>query len=299
MGLTTKFNIALLLTSALGLTLAGYFANQLLERNAREEVLLQAGIMMEAASAIRSYTVEEIRPLLTLQMKRQFLPQTVPAYAATKNITGMREHYADYTYKEATLNPTNPADRATDWEADVVEWFRNHPEQESMVGERDAVNGKSLYMARPIQITNPTCLACHSTPDKAPVTLVDLYGDSNGFGWKQDEIVGAQIVSVPMSVPLARAERAWRSFMIGLGAIFALVALVINLMLYFIVIRPVNRMARIADQVSKGQDDAPAFEVVGRDQIASLGRSFNRMRVSLGSAMQMLEQTMNGGEPAP
>ncbi|MCF7992486.1 MAG: DUF3365 domain-containing protein [Thiohalocapsa sp.] len=298
MGLTAKFNIALLLTSAAGLTLAGYFANQLLQQNAREEVLLQAGIMMEAATAIRSYTVEEIRPLLTLQMKRQFLPQTVPAYAATKNIRGMRESYADYTYKEAALNPTNPADRATDWEADVIEWFRNHPEQQSIIGEREAVNGKALYLAKPIQITNPTCLACHSTPQEAPETLIALYGDSNGFGWQLDEIIGAQIVSVPMSVPLARAERAFRTLMFGLAGIFVFVALVINVMLYYIVIRPVNRMARIADQVSKGQDDATPFEVAGRDQIASLGRSFNRMRVSLGSAMEMLEQTM-GAERTP
>jgi len=71
---------------------------------------------------------------------------------------------------------------------------------------------------------------------------------------------------------------------------------VVNLLLYFIVIRPVNRMAAIADQVSKGDEQAPAFATRGRDQIASLGRSFNRMRVSLGSAMQMLEQTMDDGK---
>ncbi|WP_373506517.1 DUF3365 domain-containing protein [Thiocapsa sp.] len=293
MGLTTKFNIALVSTSALALLLAWNFANRLLQQNARDEVLLQAGIMMEAASSIRSYTVEEIGPLLTLQMKRQFLPQTVPAYAATKNIRGMRAAYEDYTYKEAALNPTNPADRATDWEADIIEWFRNHPDQLSLIGERNAVNGQSLYLAKPIQITNPTCLACHSTPDQAPATLIERYGANNGFGWQLDEIIGAQIVSVPMSVPLSRAQRAVDSLMLGLAGIFVVVGLVINLMLYYIVIRPVNRMAGIADRVSKGQEDAPPFKVTGRDQIASLGRSFNRMRVSLGSAMEMLEQTMN------
>lgn len=208
MGLTTKFNIALVSTSALALLLAWNFADRLLQQNARDEVLLQAGIMMEAASSIRSYTVEEIGPLLTMQMKRQFLPQTVPAYAATKNIRGMRAAYEDYTYKEAALNPTNPADRATDWEADIIEWFRNHPDQSSLIGERDAVNGQSLYLAKPIQITNPTCLACHSTPDQAPATLIERYGANNGFGWQLEEIIGAQIVSVPMSVPLARAAGA-------------------------------------------------------------------------------------------
>lgn len=295
MGITTKFNIALLLVSALGLAAAGWLSHRLLQDNARDEVLLQAGIMMETAAAIRAYTVDEIRPLLTMQMKRQFLPQTVPAYAATKNIRGMRESYAEYTYKEAALNPTNPADRATDWEADIVEYFRNNPDATEVVGQRTAARGEALYMARPIRINDETCLACHGTPAEAPETLLARYGDSNGFGWQMDEVIGAQVVSVPMSVPMARADRAFRTLMIGLAAVFLAVMLVVNLLLYFIVIRPVNRMAAIADQVSRGDEGAPPFATKGRDQIASLGRSFNRMRLSLGSAMEMLEQTMGEG----
>jgi len=296
MGITTKFNIALLLVSALGLGAAGWLSQRLLQDNARDEVLLQAGIMMEAATAIRGYTVEEIRPLLTMQMKRQFLPQTVPAYAATTNIRGMRESYAEYTYKEAALNPTNPADRATDWEADIIEWFRNHPEETELVGHRRATQGEALYMARPIRIDDRTCLACHGAPGEAPQTLLARYGDSNGFGWQMGEVIGAQVVSVPMSVPLERAEHTFRHLTMVLASVFLALVLVVNLLLYFIVIRPVNRMAAIADQVSKGDEQAPAFATRGRDQIASLGRSFNRMRVSLGSAMQMLEQTMDDGK---
>jgi protein-histidine pros-kinase len=293
MGLTTKFNLALLVTFVMGLTLAAWFSHQLLQDNAREEVLLNAEIMMEAASAIRGYTADEVRPLLTLQIKRRFLPQSVPAYAAMKNIDGMRETLRDYRYKEAALNPTNPADRAVDWEADIIAWFRDNEDAQSLVGERDAVNGRALYYARPIRIVDPSCLGCHGHPDDAPATLIARYGDNNGFGWQLNETVGAQIVSVPMSVPLARAERALGALLMGMTAIFFLVALVINLMLHFIVVRPVNRMARIADQISRGEDEAPSLEVAGRDQIASLGRSFNRMRLSLGSAMKMLEETMD------
>jgi protein-histidine pros-kinase len=37
--------------------------------------------------------------------------------------------------------------------------------------------------------------------------MVDLYGSSNGFGWKAGEVVGAAIVSLPMRVAQARAQR--------------------------------------------------------------------------------------------
>ena len=43
--------------------------------------------------------------------------------------------------------------------------------------------------------------------------MVEKYGPANGFGWQLGEVVGAQIVSVPMAVPLARAHQAWRVFM--------------------------------------------------------------------------------------
>ena len=36
--------------------------------------------------------------------------------------------------------------------------------------------------------------------------MIALYGSQNGFGWKPGEIIGAQIVSVPMSTSAVRAE---------------------------------------------------------------------------------------------
>ena len=30
--------------------------------------------------------------------------------------------------------------------------------------------------------------------------MVALYGNKNGFGWKLDETIGAQIISVPMDI---------------------------------------------------------------------------------------------------
>ncbi len=113
---------------------AGYISYTVLHKHAREEVLTHAGMMMEAALAIRGYTVKEIRPLLTLQMKRDFLPQSVPSYAATQNFNSVRENHPEYTYKEAALNPTNPRDQATDWEADIIQAFRNDAEITELSG---------------------------------------------------------------------------------------------------------------------------------------------------------------------
>jgi protein-histidine pros-kinase len=289
MGLRLKFNLVLLGVFGLGLLASGYLSYTLLERNARDEVTRNAGLMMEAALAIRSYTIEQVRPHLELQLMRVFLPQSVPAYAATETLNTLRKKYADYGYKEATINPTNPRNRAGDWENDLIRVFREKPDTAELLGERDTPTGRALYIARPIQITNPACLTCHSTPEAAPATMLKLYGAANGFGWKHNEIVGAQIVSVPMSLPIRNARSAFLTFMGSLTAVFALAFVVLNIMLTRIIVRPVSRMSAAADAVSVGNFEVPEFAEVGKDEIAQLGRAFNRMRRSLQAAMKLIE----------
>jgi HAMP domain-containing protein len=125
--------------------------------------------------------------------------------------------------------------------------------------------------------------------DAAPKTLSDRYGPANGFGWKLNEVVGAQVVSVPTDVPVQRARAAFRNLMLSIGAIFVVLGLVLNAMLLWMVIVPVSRLAKLADRVSLGAMDVPDFHVRSRDEIRVLADSFNRMKKSLVQAMKMLE----------
>src|SRR6185295_7511015 len=124
----------------------------------KQEVLDHARLTMEQAVAVRAYTNNQIRPLLETQLKYTFLPQTIPAYSATEVLATLAKSFPDYGYKEATLNPTNPRDRAVDWEADLVGRFRTQADQKELVGQRDTPLGRVLYIARPLRITNPACL---------------------------------------------------------------------------------------------------------------------------------------------
>jgi protein-histidine pros-kinase len=245
--------------------------------------------MMEAAVAVRSYTSAQINPLLKTQMKYSFLPQSVPAYSANEYFKQLRKKFPDYTYKEATLNPTNPINRATDWEADIVNNFRQSPGQTEMVGERDTPNGRALYIARPLKVKDASCLECHDTAETAPRTVIERYGADNGFGWKVNDILTAQIVTAPMQLPLQRAKTAFIAFMGSLAVIFAMIFLALNAMLILLVIRPVKRLSKMADEVSLGNMEVPEFQISGKDEIAKLAESFSRMRKSLVQAIKMLE----------
>jgi protein-histidine pros-kinase len=289
MKLIWKFNLVLLGIFVLGFAISGYVSYRVLQANAREEIVQNARLMMEAALSSRTYTNTQVKPLLETQLKYAFLPQTVPAYAATEVFNEMRKKHPDYGYKEATLNPTNPRDRASDWEADIVNAFRQSKDNVEMVGERDTPTGRALYLARPIQITSGACLVCHSTTEVAPKTMIDQYGSANGFGWKMNEVIGAQVVSVPMSVPIKRADETFRTFMLSLAGVFVVTFVLLNAMLHVMVIRRVTRLSAIADQVSLGNLDAGEFRTRSSDEIGVLTEALGRMKVSLVQAMKMLE----------
>ncbi len=289
MKLLAKFTLVFIVVFGVGLALAGWAARQFLEHNAQEQELQQARLMMENMLSARTYTSKQIKPLL-LQVQahdHSFLPQTVPAYAATESFSYLRASYPDYQYKEATLNPTNLRDRAVDWETDLINNFRNNPKKQEIFGVRPTPIGPSLFLARPIVATAP-CLECHDQPKGAPAAMIRAYGTANGFGWKAGETVGAQVVSVPMSVPLSRADAGFRELMLSLSAIFLATLVLLDVLLYLTVVRPVVRLSKMADQISLGNFDTPELPASGKDEIAVLGGSFNRMRRSLEKAINML-----------
>ncbi|HJU16027.1 MAG TPA: DUF3365 domain-containing protein [Stellaceae bacterium] len=289
MGLKAKFNLVMLAAFLVGLALAASLSYAIVQKNAREATLQQARIMIDAASAVRGYTDKEVGPLLAAQNSVRFLPQTIPFFAAQTVLRGLPASYRDYAYKEAALNPKNPADQATEWEADIIAAFQNSPDKRELITERDTPEGPTLNLARPVRLDNEGCLSCHSTPQKAPSSMIDLYGTKGGFGWKQGEVVGAQIVTVPMTVAFDKAHRLFLVLIGGVAAVFAATLLLLNLLLHFLIVRPVRKISAVASEVSLGNLDIPEYQPRGRDEIASLASSFNRMRRSLMGAMRMLE----------
>ena len=219
-----RFNLLFLpiLVAAIGATAAIVHSN--LQEGAQQQVVSMAKVMLETARASRKYTTEQIAPLLErLQPSdQQFHPQSIPFYAATEAFNYFRQTHPDFAYKEAAPNPTNPRDRTVDWEADIVNEFRNDTSKKELIGRRDTPLGPSLFISTPIKVDDASCLQCHSTPDKAPPGMVKLYGNANGFGWQSGDIIGAQIVSVPAALTEKLADNAFQSifwWLIGIGIV--------------------------------------------------------------------------------
>jgi HAMP domain-containing protein len=287
MNLLLRLNVVFVIAFAVAGLIAQQLCASLQQADARREVLATAGLMLDSALASRAYTADEIDPLLVSHMQDGFPPQSIPFYAATQTFNQLRKLHPDFTYKEATLNPTNPRDRATDWEADIIDQFRNHPNSQQIQGERATPMGRSLYLARPIR-ARPECLGCHGVASAAPATLLARYGHDNGFGWAANEVVGAQIVAVPFADAVEGARRLFSGVTAVIVGVLVALWAILNATVYWMVLRPLRQMTRHADEVSLGQATGVQFTSERSDEIGALGQAFERMRKSLEKAMKMI-----------
>lgn len=291
MKLLTRFNLLFIVTFGFGMAVSLWLANTFLQRQAEDRVRSESELIAQAASATRHYTEDQVKPLLTRLQKREskFLAQGVPTYAVLQVFQYLHKANPEYIYKDAMLNPTNPADRALGWEVDVINEFRSDPTRQEIARERSSEAGGSFFFARPIIISDSqqACLECHSTPSRAPAAMIRQYGPDNGFGWKTNEILGVQIISVPGAVPLEMAHTALKTLFLYLGLAAILMLLLLDALLLVTVIRPVAKLSRMADEISQGRpgEDLP---VRGRDEISILALSFNRMRRSVARMLNML-----------
>jgi hypothetical protein len=284
-----RFNLVFVPVVVVGLGLTFWIVRGQLQRDADEQVLVNAHLMLETARALRVYTSDQVAPILNRQDQElasvrdalellrsqpaplatprsadhearakghfpspivvqqawgavgsqlprippaQFHPQTIPFYAATEAFNYLRQRYSAYNYKEAALNPTNPRDRTTDWEADIVNVFRADPRRTEVAGNRDTPLGPVFYVSAPIR-AEASCLECHGDPAQAPAAILKAYGNANGFAWKVDEIIGAQVVTVARDVAMRLADRALDSVVKWLCWSLVGIVVVVNLYLFF------------------------------------------------------------------
>jgi protein-histidine pros-kinase len=305
MSLLTKINLWLCATFLVFLAAALLLTRMAMREDARGDAIEEARLLMDSAQAARDYTASEIEPVLDAKpapakapggkartvfdvAAPTFHPQTIPAYAATQVFESLRRKRPQYAYREATLNATNPRDRAAGWEVDVIDHFRNDPKAQELVNERATEMGPSLYLAKPIRVEDSECLVCHDTAAAAPPAVLRQYGSANGFGWHLHETVGAQIVSAPLDEALAGADRVILVVAGVLTALFVLLFVVVNLVVRAVVLRPIATLARAAESISTGHPVDVNLNVPGHDEISALCRAFDRMKTSIDKSMALL-----------
>jgi HAMP domain-containing protein len=276
--------------------------NSLFSNYASRQIDSKASHLMDSMDAVRQYTSNHIDPIISPlnQVSDQFLPESIPFFSSQRVFAYLKANpeYENYSYREAALNPTNPLDQADPLETQLIRTFRADADLTVLTGIRQTAGGSSHYIARPIRVSDQKCLTCHSTHQAAPKSLVATYGNENGFSWRLGEVVGAQVVSVPIDAIYKAKHDS-----LGLVGIFNLAAYAVTsvVLMGFIsrgIVRPMREIAARAFEASIHPDRIEFSEKHRADEIGRIAQSFERMKQSLLIAMQMLKNPgQDHGDP--
>ena len=278
----------LLIVFVLALFAGGGGFYVLLERAALNNAGQEAALMLSSAMAVRGYTTKHIMPNFQKLNDAVFHEETVPAFAAQTVFRTVSAGDNAYTYREAALDPTSVTDRAGPFEVDLIRQFRNNGQLKELRGVIDQSGQRLFYLARPIQITDPKCILCHDTPQRAPKLMVAKYGPNNGFGWKLGDIVGVQMLTVPVTQQFRSTLELVGILMGGLALIFAVAYFALTAAMEATVASPLDNLAKAADQASRSTASTPELSTAGAQEIRVLAEAIQRLRVSLAKALTKL-----------
>lgn len=285
-----------------------------IQAQAEQTVRERAEIVLTAMQSARDYTQNNIQPLVASQLNSptttndRFSQEIIPNFAARSIFANFKDQdpsFQDYLYKEAAVNPTNPVDQADDFEAQLFVQLQplTSAPPEKLSGYRTLEGTKLFYLARPLIMTDASCLDCHGNPSNAPQPLLDTYGDRNGFGWNLNEIVATQMVYVPADRIFARGRQNLLTVAKTFLSIFGALFIMINLLLWRTVIRPLQILTGTAKQIStypinSGQtvpceDVALRALTIRNDEPGQLARAFQYMIHVLRQREQDLQQAVN------
>ncbi|MEC5387910.1 DUF3365 domain-containing protein [Uliginosibacterium sp. H3] len=309
MRIETRFGWIIAFCFVLGVSIAGYVSYTLESRQARDEVMQKAQMLLDTALAVRSYTVDEVAPVVKEAEAAhasgtdagKFRAQQVPSFAAQSAMRRLTKNYPEYTYRETSLNPTNIVDRASDWEVGLIRAYQDDGKLKELSGQLGEGANERFYVTRPIRLSNPACLECHSTADVAPKAMIAKYGASNGFGWKLNDVVGLQVVEVPVA---PTRHKAISSFLVTIGSltcVFILTSTIFLLLLRRHVTRPLEAITRSAHDISLNRrtNASPSSELQAEGgQFRDLHEAISRLKASVDGAVEAIRRHVPGASGA-
>jgi signal transduction histidine kinase/CheY-like chemotaxis protein/HPt (histidine-containing phosphotransfer) domain-containing protein len=289
MKLRVKFigAVVLLLVAAMGGTAWMLARHQ--QQAVDQAVLERSRTVLSFGQACRDYSADTLRPAVSAHSD-VFIPEAESATFVTRGIfDAFRTRMPAYSFREASLNPLNEANRADAAEEEIIRRFAADPNLPEVSGFRVRAGAEEFYVARPIRVT-AGCLRCHDTPQRAPPELVAHYGETHGYGWKEGDVHSAIMVHVPVA-DIYQEQAAMRWKLIGVfGGLAALLALVIAVMFQRLVNGRLRRAADVMAQVAAKPSTDARLPDGARDEIGTLGRAFNQMADSLRDSHGSLEQ---------
>jgi hypothetical protein len=290
-----KFGLGFYLNLGLSIvfTCAAIYLIYEIKIHGREQSLIEAGtkaqLILDRNLATHTYFSHTLKPKLLeftdpLRDKNYFEPAWMSSTFAVREIDNNLKslNNEDYYYKECAINARSPENEADEFEKAFIEELNTNPELEYRSLVRN-LNDKYYFVTlRRGEIMEEACLRCHSTPDKAPKNLVDVYGSGRSFNRNVDDVVSAISIRVPLSAAYAKADQFSKQlskiFIIVLMSLFAVQYLVYR----FFILEPITRLKNKALSISQNE------EILGEEISLPASREFGELAAAFNTMSRKL-----------
>ena len=228
--------------------------------------------------------------------KDEFIPETMSTSFVARNIfEEVNKSFPDYLIKFSSDHPRNPTNAANQEELKLIDYFRKNPNATEWTGSLKMGGKNYMIHCSPMRMVQ-SCLQCHGRPEDAPASLSANYGTKNGFNYALGEVVGLDLVGIPLDrLNAAITKEAVNQLivmMIGIALLFGSLLFIFRLVVG-------KRLAAITAHFEKAaqQEDYASLAPIDlgeKDEIGVLASSFNslatRLRILYASLEQKVEE---------
>jgi methyl-accepting chemotaxis protein len=276
------------LLATLGIAVASY---QFSVNNAMDEAKSKGHLVFDYLQSSRLYFKKHQRPkIFELAGRDTFIPDIMSGFALTRGVWNeFQKRNSDYAFKQATIDPLHQDNKADKYDMTIIDKFSKDMDLKRDEGQIEKNGSAYYYYAEPIKVSRG-CLRCHGDPANAPQEQIDLYGTENGYHWEEGTVASAYVIYVPLQNALNEAKKD----AINLVAIGAAGVLVIMLIIWIFfswyVVKPVSMLEKRATEISLGKNLSEPIITPSQDEIGTLARAVDRLRISVEKMLQRFQK---------
>jgi two-component system NtrC family sensor kinase len=233
-------------------------------------------VVLTQIDAAQVYVREQLRPVMFgLVGDGEFYPEAMSSTFVSRGIfERFQQHYPDYYFKFASLNPRNPRNMASDIERQIIQHFRESPNLDEWRGVIVYKDEPFECVATPIEFDD-TCMICHGNPSDAPAGLVVQYGDEAAFNLKSGDIA-IKSVGIPIGSALAQSRANAALYAILAGIFFFGLFWLASRLIENLINKPLAILREGAERFGDGDLDF-RLSIKSGDEFEQLADSFNSM----------------------
>lgn len=287
--LETKFILGLIVATTFLGTVFSVGSYIHLRSVLEQEVRDKADLIFMYVDSVQEYVRTTLRPSMYQHLPDSFVIESMSSsYISRKVMAPINSSPSGTIYRRVALDARNPDYEANGREAELIEYFRNHPESRMWRGHT-VIDGDDYYViARPVHFTKE-CMYCHGDPKAAPKELIDLYGN-RGFWKTMNAIAGVDFVGASVPKSVGRVEQTIFTYF----AFFALAALLLffftNLLFRVLVVRNLKRLTGLFRKNAFDIKDTKLLEQLeSGDEIEELVEGIGRLSENLFEARRQLK----------